>query len=108
MLNPYQKKKLTIAKSTFEKTEAKPNIIAVFEHFDANNQRFRRSSKALLACCPFHGENHPSFAMYEETNTYYCFACGVTGDSYKFIMEMENLDFKSAVQYAKDNNLYDD
>jgi DNA primase len=114
MLNPYQKKKFSATtalpeKPLFEKLkpEDKPNIITVFEHFDTQNQQLRNSGKAKLACCPFHGENHPSFAMYEETNTYHCFACGETGDSIKFIMVEENLNFTQAVQYARNNNLYD-
>ncbi len=106
MLNPYQKKGLTIAKEQFEKVKEKPNILAVFENFYPE-QKLRRSGKATLACCPFHGENHPSFAMYEETNTYFCFACGEKGDSFNFIMQMENIGFKEAVQFAQDNNLYD-
>ena len=107
MLNPYQKKKLTIQKHFIEKTEAKPSILAVFEHFDDRHQRLIRSGNRTMACCPFHGEHRPSFAMYKATNTYFCFACGATGDSYKFIMEIEQIDFKATLQFAKDNNLYD-
>lgn len=107
MLNPYQKKTLKIATQQFEKIEEKPNIITVFEHFDQDDQVLRKSGQATLALCPFHGENHPSFAMYDETNTYFCFACGVKGDSYNFIMEMQKIDFKEAIAYAKENELYD-
>jgi DNA primase len=106
MLNPFKKSKLNFRKNTpLEKVEKKPNIITVFEFFDVDRKTIRRTGKATLACCPFHGESHPSFAMYENTNTYYCFACGATGDSYKFIMEKEKIGFKEAVEFAKQNNL---
>ncbi len=107
MLNPYQKKRLKIVKTDFKKTNDKPNIISVFEHFDSNNQPLRRSGKATMVCCPFHGEQHPSLALYEDTDSYFCFACGAKGDSFNYIMQMANIDFTEAIEYAKDNKLYD-
>lgn len=106
MLNPFQKTKLKIKTSSFKKIEGKPDIIATFQHFFPEN-RLKRSHKATMSLCPIHGENNPSFAMYEDTNTYYCFSCKATGDSYNLIMEIENLDFKGALRYAEENNLYD-
>ena len=107
MLNPYQKRKIKISteaqKETFDK---KPDIIATFTYLFPKH-KLKRSQRATMSLCPIHGENNPSFAMYEETDTYYCFSCQATGDSYKLIMEVENLDFKGALQFAKDNNLYD-
>lgn len=105
MLNPFQKSKLYIKKPTFEKQKGKPDIIATFTHFYPHAQ-LKKSHKATLSLCPIHGENNPSFAMYEDTNTYYCFSCNATGDSYKLIMELENIDFKDAIDYAKRNELY--
>jgi DNA primase len=106
MLNAFQKSKLKIVTQKFEKVEDKPNIITTFEHLD-DSQILKRSGRATLTLCPFHGENHPSFAMYDETNTYFCFSCGAKGDSYNLLMDILKIDFKSAVQYAKDHDLYD-
>lgn len=106
MLNTYQKTKLKFKKNPqFEKVEKKPDIISVFEYFDTEKKPIIRRGRSVSSCCPFHGEKHPSFTMYENTNTYYCFACGVTGDSYKFIMEKMKINFAEAVKFAKDNNL---
>lgn len=33
-----------------------------------------------VACCPVHHESEPSFRYYEETNTFHCFGCGLSGD----------------------------
>lgn len=113
MLNAFQKSNLRIArqgeKQKLPKLEVsdKPNIIKCFEAVMGYEYRMRRSGRAMLALCPFHGEDNPSFAMYEDTNTYFCFACGVTGDSFKFIMELLDLDFLAAKSYAQENGLYE-
>lgn len=50
------------------------------------------------ACCPFHGEKTPSFHAVESKGTYHCFGCGVSGNSFDFLMETENLGFGEAVE----------
>lgn len=108
MLNPFQKSKLNIRTSTFkpfEKIQEKPDIIKTFTHLYPQ-ATMKRSQRATLANCPIHNEKRPSFAMYDETNTYYCFSCGSHGDSYTLIMEIENVEFKEAIEYAKRHGLY--
>ena len=50
------------------------------------------------ACCPFHHEKTPSFAINEPDQFYHCFGCGESGDVIKFVKEMENIDFMDAVK----------
>lgn len=50
------------------------------------------------ACCPFHHEKTPSFAINEADQYYHCFGCGESGDVIKFVREMENLDFMDTVK----------
>jgi len=109
MINPFKKAKLKINTKTFKKKEPrqdKPDIIKTFSYLYPDSP-LKRSSRALMSLCPLHGESNPSFAMYEETNSYYCFSCRETGDSYTLIMEVEDLEFKEALQFAEENNLYD-
>ena len=47
--------------------------------------------------CPFHNEKSPSFTVYINTQSYYCFGCGSGGDVITFIKNIENLDYKEAV-----------
>jgi len=49
------------------------------------------------AKCPFHNENHASFFIFPETNTYHCFGCGEHGDVINFVMKIYNKSFKEAV-----------
>ena len=47
--------------------------------------------------CPFHNEKTPSFTVYINTQSYYCFGCGSGGDAITFIKNIENLDYAEAV-----------
>lgn len=50
------------------------------------------------ACCPFHHEKTPSFAIKQEDGFYHCFGCGVSGDVVKFVQNIESTDFIGAVR----------
>ncbi|MBQ8309035.1 MAG: DNA primase, partial [Clostridia bacterium] len=50
------------------------------------------------ACCPFHHERTPSFAVNQADQFYHCFGCGVSGDVVKFVQEIEPTDFPNAVR----------
>lgn len=52
--------------------------------------------------CPFHDDKTPSCRIYEETNTFYCFACGKSGDVIDFIMYKETLTKHRAILRAKE------
>lgn len=53
----------------------------------------------MVGLCPFHGEKTPSFNIYTETDSFYCFGCGASGDVISFIMKIDNLDYVEAVRY---------
>ena len=65
----------------------------------ANYIRLRRRGKNLVGLCPFHGEKTPSFNIYTENGSFYCFGCGAGGDVITFIMKIENLDYVEAVRF---------
>lgn len=58
----------------------------------------KRQGRIRKGLCPFHGEKTPSFAVYEDTQSFYCFGCGVGGDVIMFIRNIENLDYLDAVK----------
>jgi len=58
----------------------------------------RRSGRLLMGLCPFHNEKTPSFAVYPDSNSFYCFGCGAGGDAVSFLMRMERLDYVEAVK----------
>ena len=59
----------------------------------------KRRGRNMVGLCPFHGEKTPSFNIYTENGSFYCFGCGVGGDVITFIMKIENLDYIDAVKF---------
>lgn len=58
-----------------------------------------RGSRTPVALCPFHTEKTPSFVVYRDTQSYYCFGCGAGGDAVTFVKNIERLDYTDAVRY---------
>lgn len=76
----------------------------------------KRQGRLSKGLCPFHSEKTPSFAVYPDTHSYYCFGCAKGGDIITFVRDIENLDYIEAVKFLaeraglnmpEDNN-YDD
>ena len=63
------------------------------------NQPLRKSGKTLVGLCPLHNERHPSFYIYPETNSCWCYGCNQGGDVINFIKLLHGYEFKEAVQY---------
>ena len=61
--------------------------------------QLKRRGRNLIGLCPFHGEKTPSFNIYTENGSFYCFGCGAGGDVITFIMKIENLDYIEAVKF---------
>ncbi len=59
----------------------------------------KRRGRNMVGLCPFHGEKTPSFNIYTENGSFYCFGCGVGGDVISFVMRIENLDYVDAVKF---------
>lgn len=58
----------------------------------------KRRGKNLVGLCPFHNEKTPSFTVYPENGSFYCFGCGVGGDVFTFVKLIENLDYIDAIK----------
>lgn len=59
----------------------------------------KRRGRNLIGLCPFHSEKTPSFNLYPENGSFYCFGCGAGGDVITFIRKIENLDYMEAVRF---------
>jgi len=64
----------------------------------------KRRGKNLVGLCPFHNEKTPSFTVYPENGSYYCFGCGQGGDVITFVSQIEKLDYVEAVKLLADRS----
>ncbi len=76
----------------------KSNIVEVA----AGYMSLERKGATYWACCPFHHEKTPSFAVNEADQFYHCFGCGESGDVIKLVQGMENLEFMDAAKLLAD------
>jgi DNA primase len=58
----------------------------------------KKRGRTYVGLCPFHNEKTPSFTVYPDTQSFYCFGCGAGGDAVGFIRKIENLDYIDAVK----------
>jgi len=51
-----------------------------------------------MALCPFHGEKTASMSFTDVENLFHCFGCKMGGDIYKYVQEINNLEFQDSVE----------
>lgn len=59
----------------------------------------RRAGSNYNGLCPFHSEKTPSFTVFPDTQSFFCFGCEAGGDAFTFIMRSENLEYPEAVEF---------
>ncbi|MBQ3402993.1 MAG: DNA primase [Synergistaceae bacterium] len=62
----------------------------------------RPAGRGFVGLCPFHADNTPSFHVYTDTQSYYCFSCHEAGDIFSFVMKSEGLSFPEAIDELAD------
>ena len=75
-------------------------VIAPRVSWDKRKTRVARGD--FWACCPFHGEKGASFHCEDKKGRYHCFGCGVSGDHFRFLTEMDGIKFPRAVEIVAD------
>ncbi len=83
-----------IKKESIENLKNYLDVVDVISQF----LDLKKAGANFKACCPFHGEDTPSFVVSPSKQIYHCFGCGVGGDSIKFLMEYEKLSYPEAIE----------
>jgi DNA primase len=82
------------AGSFAERVKQQADIVRVIGEY----VRLKKSGQNFTGLCPFHAEKSPSFAVHPTKQIYHCFGCGVGGDVFKFVMEMDKVAFPEAIR----------
>lgn len=90
-----------ITQDSIEALKARLDIVDIVGSYI----ELKRAGSSFKAPCPFHDEKSPSFVVNPSRQSYHCFGCGVHGDSIKFVMEYEKLNYPEAIEkLAASNN----
>ncbi|UTO27926.1 DNA primase [Bartonella harrusi] len=79
-----------------------PISIVIGQRVTFDSKKSKPSRGDFWCCCPFHGEKTPSFHCDDRKGRYYCFGCGVSGDIFTFLCELDGLHFSESVERLAD------
>ncbi len=91
---------MAFSDSFLEELRARNDIEGVISPY----VHLKRAGRTLKGLCPFHNEKTPSFVVYPDTQSFYCFGCGVGGDVITFVRKIENLDYMESVKLLADRS----
>ncbi|WP_425399713.1 DNA primase [Aeoliella sp.] len=60
--------------------------------------QLRRQGRGYVAHCPWHDDSRPSLQVNPERQTFKCWVCDIGGDVFSFVMRMERLEFREALE----------
>ena len=83
-----------ISQESIEQLKQRADIYEIVSQY----LELKRAGANYITHCPFHNENSASFIVNPQKNIFKCFGCGEAGDSISFIMKIENLNYKEAVE----------
>jgi len=90
------------SRTSFRKFPDKPkaDIVEIYRRLVGGEIKI--SYRAILVKCCFHEEKTPSLALYRDTQSFYCFGCGKSGDIYSFVQGIKHCDFKEALKIIRE------
>src|SRR3954468_5802846 len=86
---------MRLTKDSIDQIHQAIDVVEVINDFVS----LKRKGHYYSACCPFHNEKTPSFAVTPAKGIYKCFGCGKAGDAIQFVMEIEGLNYIEAMKY---------
>lgn len=89
---------MAISNEDVQKVRDATDIVEVF----AERVPMRQRGRDFWCCCPFHEEKTPSCKVDPNTQLFYCFGCHKGGDVFKFVQEIEGIEFPDAVRRLAD------
>jgi DNA primase len=86
---------LRLSNDTIDRIHQQIDIIDIVGDFVS----LKKKGQNYWACCPFHNEKSPSFAVNPAKGIFKCFGCGKSGDAITFVQQLEGLSYPEAMKY---------
>ena len=85
---------MSIPREVVEEVRRRTDIVELIGSYVT----LKRAGSNFGGLCPFHSEKTPSFTVFPDSESFYCFGCGAGGDAITFVMKNDNLDYPAAVE----------
>lgn len=83
-----------MAASAVEQVRERADIVEIV----GQHVQLRKTGRSFKGLCPFHQEKTPSFIVFPESQNFHCFGCGVGGDVFSFVMQIDRVQFHEALE----------
>lgn len=74
-------------------------LVVPIESIASQHIQLRKGGKYYVGLCPFHNEKNPSFYIYPDTNSFYCYGCQKGGNIINFVELLYDFSFKETIRF---------
>jgi DNA primase len=89
------RKMARIPETELERIKQEISIVTLAEN---HGIKLEKRGADLIGVCPFHDDHHPSLVITPQTNLWHCFGCNAGGSVIDFVMRLEKISFRRAVE----------
>jgi DNA primase len=100
-LTHFQGKEETMARIPDAELERLKAEISVERLVEASGIALTKSGKDLVGKCPFHEDSEASLIVTPAKNLFHCFGCGTGGGPIDWVMKIQGISFRHAVELLK-------
>jgi DNA primase len=94
-------RELTVAADSFDVKERVKQAVDIVDLVGSHIQ-LRRQGRNYVGICPWHDDSRPSLQVNPERQSFKCWVCDIGGDVFSFVMKMEGVEFREALQMLAD------
>ena len=94
-------RELTVSSGSFDSKERVKQAVDIVDLVGSHIQ-LRRQGRNYVGLCPWHDDSRPSLQVNPERQSFKCWVCDIGGDVFSFVMKMEGVEFREALQMLAD------
>jgi DNA primase len=94
-------RELTVATGSFDAKERVKQAVDIVDLVGSHIQ-LRRQGRNYVGLCPWHDDSRPSLQVNPERQSFKCWVCDIGGDVFSFVMKIEGVEFREALQMLAD------
>ena len=91
----------TVSSGSFDSKERVKQAVDIVDLVGSHIQ-LRRQGRNYVGLCPWHDDSRPSLQVNPERQSFKCWVCDIGGDVFSFVMKMEGVEFREALQMLAD------